>query len=230
MITSTTTLLDAVNNVLLDVGERRVTSLTTPFAQKAAKYVLEAVREIQRYNDWNWLYDTVTPTSWVGDQATLTNVHRILHASWDIGTNSTYKRLRYLDPETYDATVVPTPFDWSVSSSSAPGVWTLIKRNMLRVNPYPTDQIGKTKLKVYVIREMVPPAEPGDKFPIPEDMMSLVNMYATSKMCLHHLGDAQTAAILKDQFNEQVFLARAREAKAPVGGQTVNMYRRNRRY
>lgn len=227
--TSTSTLLDVVNDVLLDVGERRVTSLTAPFAQKAAKYVQDAVREIQRFHNWSWLYDTITPTSWSGNTATLDNVNRILHVSWDNSSSgAAYWRLKYLDPEEYDAQIIADSFDSTVETATYPRVWSISSRNTIKVNPYPTDAAGQARVKVYVIRDMVPPTAPTGTFPLPEDHVSLLNKYATAQMYYHHLDDKQGASGLKQQFDEQLAYIRARESKNPGG--YMNMYRRNRRY
>ena len=227
--TSTTTLLTAVNNVLLDVGERAVTTLTTPVARKAQKYVQDAVREIQRYHHWEWLYATITPTSWSGDSATLTNVDRILHISWDNSTTGgPFYRLKYLDPEEYDVQVFPKSFDSTTEKATYPRVWTISTRDTIRVNPYPVDASGQSRVRAYVILDMIPPANANDVFPIPEEMMYLVNKYATAMMYYHHLDDKQGAAGMKQEVFQQLAYIRTRNSKSP--GTELNMYRRNRRY
>jgi hypothetical protein len=223
---STSTLIDVVNDVLLDVGERAVTNLSSPVARKAVKYVQDGVREMQRFHNWDWLYSRVTPTTWANEMATLSNVNRILYVSWS-GV-AALRRLEYLDPETFDATVMPKAFVSSETPSDTARYYTIVSRNVLKVSPYPTDLPGRAKLQVYVLLDMVPPRQPNDVFPIPEDNISLLNKYATSMMYLHHLDDSVGASTLMSSFSEQLAYVRTRESKHPAAD--MNMYRRSRRY
>ncbi len=90
MAVSTTTLLQAVNRVLLDVGERRVTNLTSPPAEKAKNYLQEALRYLTTVHDWEWLYNKVVASNWIGDTFTVPTAQQVRGVSWLDANNVSY--------------------------------------------------------------------------------------------------------------------------------------------
>lgn len=230
---STTTLLDMINKVLLDVGERRVTAITSPTAQKCKEYIQDSLIELQTMHDWEWLYSTITPSSWNLDTVTITGVQRVLYASWvnlpSGNTSNPYTRLIYLDPESYDATVSVLGFSSVVETASRPFYWTFTEYNTFKISPYPTDAAGQARVKLYVVLAMEPPTTNTGVFPIPEYLIPLLRYLADSKMYEHHLGDMNGAQSSFQKFQMLLNQYRTRQAKHPVGGQ-MSMYKRNRRY
>jgi len=227
---STSTLLEVINQTLLDIGERQVTAIVSPFAKKASQYVQEAVRDLQHLHTWEWLYDKILATTWVNQVATLSNIQRIEYVSWDsTGFGGAYQRLNYVDPEIFDATIVPDGFVSTSETSTRPIVWTMDSYNTARVNPYPTDSSGQARVVFYALRDMVPPTTTTGVFPVPEYIIPLVRKRAVYLMTVRHLEDAQSAQMIAQEFDQMLHQLRTRNAKTPIGGQ-MNMYKRNRRY
>jgi len=228
---STSTLIEVVNRVLLDVGERQVTTITSPAARKAQLYIQESLSELQHFHDWEWLYATITPNTWILDTVTLSNVQRIKYASWvnSVTSGLGWTRLSYLDAESFDATVAIRAFDSTINTAERPFYWTFTEYNTLRISPYPTNASGRSRVKVYVILDMVAPSVVTGVFPIPEYMIPVLRKLATAKMYQNHLSDTAGYQVQMQEFSQLLQQIRTRQAKNPVGGQ-LNMYKANRRY
>ena len=52
-----TTVLQVINQTLLNIGERSVTGITTPTGQLAFNALSEALRDLETVHRWDWLYD-----------------------------------------------------------------------------------------------------------------------------------------------------------------------------
>lgn len=223
---STTTLLEAVNRVLRDVGERRVSNIGSPASEKARDYLHDAVRFLAAAHDWEWLYNRVTATTWLGDSFLLPTAQQIRGVAW-IDVFGLYRDLQYIDVRQYDLSM-PTGF-YTASTASRPLYYTIPSHQEVRVNPYPLDSIGQGRVVAYIIEELTPPTTETAFFPIPEKYMQLVIKKADYYMAMHHLEDEKSAQFYDRDFNELLQRYRVQENKTPTGGYT--MYRpRTRRY
>ena len=220
------TLLEAVNRVLLDIGERKVSSISNPASEKAKNYLQDAVRFLASAHDWEWLYNRVTATSWLGDSFTLPTAQQIRGVAWkDIYGN--YRDLQYIDVRQFDLSV--SNGFYTASTANRPIYYTIPSHQEVRVNPYPLDAFGQDRVVAYIIEDIMPPTVETATFPVPDKYMQLVIKKADYYMAIHHLEDDKSAQFFDRDFNEMLHRYRVQENKTPTGGYT--MYRPStRRY
>ncbi len=227
MVLSSTTLIQAVNRVLLDVGEREVSNLNSPPAKKAKNYLQEAVRFLATVHDWEWMFSRVPSTGWVGDTFSVPNAQQIRGVSC-LDSSGVSRDLQFVDVRQFDLASFQS-YSIASSPSNRPTVYTIPTYQRIRVNPYPTDAIGQSRVYAYIIEDLVPPTLDTSFFPVPEKYMQLVIKKADYYMSIHHLEDANSAQFFDKDFQEMVIKYRVNEQKTPTGG--FNMYRsRTRRY
>lgn len=220
---TTTTLLEAVNRVLLDVGERSVTSLeATPAARKAKAYLQEAFEDLQQYHNWEWAYELMPVNSFNNEITTIDSVRRIRAALWNTGE-------RY-----YPITYVPlsaflrwqlTSFDSGTDEATRPLRWTRDDDTTLRFDPYPTDEAGRDKIRIEGIKYFVGPENSDDTFSCPERYMNILYKRAVYMMYQRHVGDLQMAQYVENEYRETLQNFRSQETLTPtVGGNMFNRY------
>lgn len=178
--------------VLQAIGERRVTSLSSPIAALTAKVIQDTVYELSTIHDWSWGRDKIPATSWNLQTASLTNVVRI-HG---VGTGSTalgFLQANFLHKDVFDALAI-TGYDSVNFPYGAPRWWTIDSYNDVMVNPYPSDVTAQSKVLFDVTRVLVPPTVATGVFPIPEHYMPLVYYRAEAIMALQHLADTESQA------------------------------------
>ncbi len=224
--TSTTTLLEAVNRVLLDVGERRVTTFTSPAALKAVDYLQDSYVDMQNFHDWEWLKTEFQATSWSAEQATFTDLRRIKYVRYQNETDEGIRWIPYCDQTVFDRLALEA-FDSSTATSTRPLRYSIFDHEVIRVNPYPTDTAGQNKLTVIGWKYFAPPTTTTGTFTIPERFMGVLIKRAVYQMYMRHLGDFNAAQAVGNEFYEQLALYRAKETG--VSTQGTNMYRSYRR-
>ena len=220
MANSVTTLIQAVNRVLLDCGERQVTSFNNPAALKAKEYLRDALVYTQSIHDWEWMYDKKIATDWVNESANL-DAQQIRTALWTTIDGYKYP-LYYLDSPTFDTQVL-LPFDSSVDTAQRPRYYTISTYNTVRVNPYPIDSTGQSQITFHVIGNLTFPSTDTAVFPIPEKYMPLLYARAGYLMAVRHLEDRTAAQFYDKDYQELVLRYRSQENKTPTSG--INMYR-----
>lgn len=232
MAQSTTTLLQAVNRVLRDVGERRVSAINSPASEKARDYLQEALQFLVAVHDWEWLYNRVTASTWLGDSFNLPTAQQIRGVAWvtNVGTfDLQYVEVRQFDLNVSQPFLHGLGFLHGSGISTRPLYYTIPSYQTVRVNPYPINDIGQGSIVAYIIEELQPPQTETALFPIPEKYMQLVIKKADYYMAMHHLEDSNSAQFFDKDFNELLQRYRTQENKTPTGG--YNMYRqRTRRY
>lgn len=219
MASSTTTLIEAVNRVLLDCGERAVTSITSPASLKAKEYLRDALTYVQSVHDWEWMYDKKIATGWVNETANV-DCQQIRAAFWYNGYQN--EPIMYLDAPSFDLQVLH-PFSTATDSAQRVRYWTISSYNTVRVNPYPTNSDGQSRITFHVINNLVFPNTETATFPIPEKYMTLLYARAGYLMAIRHLEDRTAAQFYDKDFQELVLRYRSQENKTPTRG--VNMYR-----
>lgn len=219
--TSTTNLITAVNRVLRDVGERQVSVISSPVSLKAQDYLRDAVRDLMLSNDWEWQRDRITAQSWANESAFLGTLVRVRGVAW--GADSTgYLDIPWEPERNFDLKALQA-YD-STQTSLRPTSYTWRQYNQVRLNPYPTDSASRAQVVFYVVRDLTPPTNATDFFPVPEDMMPILLKRALYLMQVRHLDDQQAAGVLDKEFKEMLNLARQKYIAAPTGG--YNMYQR----
>ena len=98
---SKTNLLEAVNKVLENIGERRVLSVNTPVARKAVEAVKDSVIDIASLNDWEWLKQWIPAQSWTNERADLGDTQRIHAVQYGDVLNG-YRNIPDVDARVFD--------------------------------------------------------------------------------------------------------------------------------
>lgn len=227
MATSTSTLLQVVNEVLLNVGERLVNVIETPTALKAKQYVLEALKEIESRDDWEFLRDVVTATSWTVPGIATLPVYQRLHAVQYLIPNSGASAVSrifvaYLDrPSFARLNLVPIT---QLDNAYYPTAYTILDDSRIQVHPYPSDVATQARVTFHITRSFTLPGFASDFLPVPERLTPLVVRLASSLMAARHLDDSESAAIFRKEFEGTLAIVRAREQLTPTTG--TNMFRR----
>ncbi len=209
-----TTALSLINQALLNIGERQVTSLTTPTAQLAFNSLLEALRDIETIHRWEWLYDTIPAVSWTNEVADLGSIQQLHSVS--VGDSSTgYRQLEYVKPQDFD--VLPL-------STGTPRYYTQTGYGEYKLNPYPVSSTDRAKVRFYVTRSIPLPVLETDDVQAPQRFDQLIIKRLSYLLALRHLDDAQTAAQFNGEFESLTQRYRDRERKVPTT--KPSMYRR----
>lgn len=217
---STTTLLGAVNRVLELIGERRVTSLTSPIATLTKNIITDQVNEMATVHDWSWTRDRITATSWVLQTATLSNVSKI----WSVvGGDATYgfRDAAFLEKNVFNTTSM-TSYDYVTYPYGAPRWWTIKNYLEVDVNPYPSDSSSQARVFFDVTRLIIPPTLSTQTFSIPEQFISLIIYRAAAVLAIAHLNDEATAAQMMNIYEMYAQRARQTDGLHPARGLTMN--------
>lgn len=217
---STTTLLEAINRVLLDVGERQVTSISNPASRKAKEYLADAYEDMQMFHNWEWLHAFRAVNSFTNEQTTIDNCRRIRAAYWFTGD-----RYIHIDwtPFTHFKRVELSSFNTTDNPATRPRLFTFLDESRLLFNPYPTDDAGRDKIRVEIISYSPPPQNPTDTFECPERFMNALYKRAVYMMTARHLGDLNAAQLIEGEFQQVLQRFRDQENKTTMKG--TNMYR-----
>lgn len=218
MAQSDTTLLQAVNEVLVSIGERAVTTIGTFPSQKARYALNQALQDIANLNDWAFTKQSTAAVSWSLDEATLPAMSRLLGVSLRPSQGQGVYELE---------AVSRTDYDFYNTSSGFPRTYTQTDVNKVRVSPYPVTEVERNNVIFHYVAALTPPATESATFPIPERYMPLLIKGAMQYMALTHLDDANTSTFYKRQFDEMARQLIVREPGIAIG--TRNMYRRNNR-
>lgn len=217
MATSTTTLLDAVNDVLLHVGERQVTTFNSYPAQKAVNFCQEALLELLDANDWKFNRDKVTADSWSNEVATLTEVRRLLGVSiqFSNGVRGVLNEVTFDEFNQYNPTEGIPYYFWFENSTT------------VHVHPYPS-AAEQANVLFDVIEIPTTPTAVDDTFPIPQRFIRFITTYATARMKQDHLDDANNAQLDFQRADRMLGNFIRREPGRAIGQRS--MWRGNRPY
>lgn len=220
---STTNLLQAVNRLLLDIGERQVTSFTSPASRKAKAYLQDAFNDIQMFHQWEWLNGQTSLQDWNGDRAEIRDARRIRNLYYDSGG---YRYpIAHIDSALFNARSNAYGGNGGYSDSGSRPLWyTIVNECCVRVLPYPTTVENQIKIVADVVWHLSPPENETDKFPFPERFMTPLYKRAAYMMALRHLGDMNLAQMFQAEFDTIMLSYRTQENRQPTGGS--NMYSR----
>jgi hypothetical protein len=227
MATSTSTLLQIVNEVLLNVGERRVTNFLTPTSQKAQTYVIESLKELEQRDDWEFLRDTVNALSWTSPGIATLPPHQRLHAVQYLipdAASSAVNRVfvAFIDTPSFTR-LNPTPITLN-DRSYYPSVYTILDDARVQLHPYPDDVTTQNRVTFHITRTFALPSLVSDFLPIPERFTPLVVRLASSLMASRHLDDQNVAQLFRGEYEAMLRIVRAREQRTPTPG--TNMFKR----
>jgi hypothetical protein len=207
------TLLEAVNDVLLQVGERPSSSLTNPVSRKAFLAIEAALNDINTANDWVFKKLAVPITQRTQERHTVPGLERLDRLHYRSPTTLRETLLRPMAPsELYGAYEV---------KAGIPEAYALVDDETIAVLPYPEEL---SVIIVYGTKSILIPQGRDDLVDLPDRFYSLLLTRALYHMLATHLSD-NAAASLKDQ----EFVVRVRQMikkEAATTRQGRNLYRR----
>lgn len=220
MAESTTTLLLAVNRVLLDVGERQVNVISSPAARKAQAYLQEAFQDVQTFGDWSWQLGFLTADSWDDEKATYAGLKRVRAARFF--NDQVYIEITYTDSSSFYRFEELRGF---TDRADCPNYFTILSNDTLAFNPYPTDLDGQVRITIQGYRQFDPPQLPTDTFMCPEEYIYMIIKRAVYMMLLRHLGELNEASAMAAEFNQKLQYMLSKDKATVTRG--TNMFRRS---
>ena len=215
----THTLIQLVNRVLLDVGERQVTTISTPASRKAKFYIQDALNDIQMYHNWEWLHDLIGVNTFTNEKTTITNVRRVKRVFWDTG--DTLSEIPWIPYSSFIQRKY-IPFTATTNGSECPRYYTQKGDTQLLFNPYPTNDDGRNRIKVEVVKYILSPELESDIVQIPERFINILIKRAVYNMLIRHLGEPDMAQAMNFEFADILQRFRSQENRVPTSG--TNMY------
>lgn len=215
---STTTLLGAVNSVLLDAGERGVLNTSSPAASKAKRYLQEAVTEFALMHAWDFLIETNIAQSWSSNIADLGDIIRV-YGVWS-GTNG-WAQANFINRDEF-AFRVQSPTALTGTEYIA-RLWTQSGYGQCKVEPYPSDFSAQSVCFFKVHKNLLPPSADTDVFPVPEVYIPLLVLRALCKFAKNALDDSQLYGLSAREYKELLAFHRRANANSPTA--SFNMYR-----
>lgn len=177
MATSTSTLLDVVNRVLINANEKPITATTTLVGQQVKESVRMALMMIVNQSHWEWTQDKINASFWSTQTATLpTTTSLIRSVAWDNG-DGVLIPLQYLIRQSFDQIAVD-----SYNATTNPGralYYTITDYNTVLINPYPSVLAEQNKIWFYITKTIALPASDATTFSVPEEFIPTVVLMAT---------------------------------------------------
>lgn len=222
LMPTTTTLLQASNEVLRSIGERPLLQMSGNTADRLRDVFRQALRDVEAIHTWDWLYSSINAISWTADTADLGDIQRLFRVS--IGDDLTGRReLKYLDPDEYAI----RPLVAYTSASLSGGAYTYKSNGKVGLNPYPNNLLSQSRIRFDILATLTVPTSGDAVFStIPERYLSLVVKRACYLMALRHLDDTSSASYFNSEYEQLTQQYRSNERKTPV--KEVNMFKRVR--
>lgn len=175
MATSTSTLLDVVNRVLINANERTIANTTTLIGQQVKESIRMALLILVNQSHWAWTQDKVNASSWSTNQATLpTTTSAIRSVAWDNGDGILIP-LQYVSRQVFDQIAAD-----SYSDDTGRALWyTVTDTNVVLVNPYPTTVGERAKIWFYTVKTIPLPASDAGTFNMPEEFVNTLVLLST---------------------------------------------------
>ena len=220
MATSTSTLLDTVNSVLRDLGERPTTGLVPIPAAKCVDAIQDGLQELLDANDWLFSQSRTTASSWSSQTATLPSFRRLLGVSVQLSAGVP----GIPRPLTYEEFIRFTP------AEGTPTSYYQSSETTVELNPYPaagdTDLQGNIFFNIVLV--LTPPSLATDVFPVPERYLRFIRSYALAQMYEKHLDDRAMSALEFQKADRILGNLIRREPGKAIGGRS--MWRGGRSY
>jgi len=211
------TLLQAVNDVLLQVGERPTSSLQSVVGRKAVLAIEAALVDINVASDWVFKKLATPISQQVQETFTIPGLERI-------------DAVHYRNPNTGRETplqAVPVEQLRGVykTLSGIPQAYATVGDDSIIILPYPTEA---NSIILYGTRSIVAPAGAEELIDIPDRYYPLLLSRALYHMLITHLADTQAANVKNQEFLTLVARFIQKESSASRSGR--NMYRKRGTY
>lgn len=225
MAQSNRTKLDVANQVLLNVNERPLKSISGALGIRIESAIREAIYEIDTLNDWSWLRKEYKTLNWQSEFADLNvSFQRIIDVKWQPPNGNGRKiALQFIPLDEFDYVY---KVSYNSNNPQRPRWWTIGRDKNIGVAPYPTDQTEQERLTFDVVGFTGIPSSDSATFNMPEEYLELVVIRASAIFALTHLGDTATAGTFSQSFEAHVQRLRDRDRHIPTEG--INIFKPKR--
>jgi len=210
---ATRTLIEAINDVLLQVGERPTSSLTSPVSRKAFLAIEAALNDINAANDWLFKKLNVPITQRTVEIHTVPGLERLDRLHYRNAESGQETLLYHMSPAELYGTYKVEP--------GTPQAYALIDDETIAILPYPE---VLNVIIVYGTRSIAMPQGSADLIDVPDRFYSLVMTRALYHMLTTHLSDTQAAGVKDLEYQRQVRQLIRKETATTR--QNRNLYRR----
>jgi hypothetical protein len=219
MTTSISSLLQVVNRVLLNNGEREQRLLNTPTSYLARDCVRDALEELSLGDDWEWARERVTPvfTDWTSNTVRIRNVHRIHAVSYFDSTFQAHQPVDFIDEVSFDQHPSPP------ATQRVPCFFTQLDDERFKFDVTPTN-LEVSNYRFYLTRRNIMPTLETDLFNISEQGIPLLVSLASSKFGQRHTGETTNADRFLQEYQRQADGVRQHKRTRP--SKPFNIYRR----
>lgn len=200
----TKTLLEAVNELLLIVGELDVATLTSPVARKAVVAIQRGISAVSDLHRWSYLEATVVPSSVSGNVLTLLFPNsRIRFVSFSQTVLSEEP-----EPRIYAAIATSPATGW-------PRVFARLSESTVLIYPtiVPAD-LSKFSLKVNQLPIL--PIIATDVITLPDSVYNCVQLHAEVIMHRIHTGDMEALNAAQAEFETKLHYARTLDGNGGI--------------
>jgi len=225
MPSSTTTLLQAANTVLLTINERPLPNLSTVLGQQVRACLSSALQRLVEESNWTWLESTQGAVSWnsVGQATLADDIQRVRLVQYQ-RVDGSWDRLRFLDADSFDE-LQDEPY-LVTQTTYYPNWYTLDDWNLVRVSPYPTNVIDQAKIRFKVIRRISLPTVESAVLDCPEQFIEALIKKAAQEFAIRHAEDPALSQMFGQGYEQEVQSLRNRHR--PGQTNSYSMYRGQR--
>lgn len=218
------TLLQLVNRVLLDVGERQVTSIASSTSLKAKAYIQDAFNDIQMFHNWEWLNVSSGVSAFTNEATTAENLRRIRTVFWNNGT--TFVSIPWIPYEDFVSRELVAMDNTLPPAEVIPEVYTILDDTTILFNPYPTTENQRNAIKIDGIKYITSPENDLDIITLPDRYVNTLIKRAVYMMLIRHLGELDSAQSMNFEFETVMQRFRDQENRTPMKG--TSMYQGGR--
>lgn len=217
MATSTSTLLQVVNRVLINANERTVVDTTTLVGQQVKEAIRMATILLFGSSHWIFTQSKVNASSWSSGRATLpTTTVQIRSVAWDNG-DSILLPVPYLRPDEFDRYDATQSYS---DNTGRPAYYTIRDYNLVDVFPYPTTVGERAKIWFYTKAFVDLPSSDSSTFSVPEYAINMVVLKATEL----YMKRGESDYMMNAAYEMQKVMA----SQITMPHTAWNMYRRDR--
>lgn len=196
------TLLEACNEVLLQVGEREVVNFSSVVGKKVRLAYRRAQNFVGVLHAWRHLRVAVITTNWVGGVATLSNFSSVYQVFYTQGTSAI--SLTPINPMTLYSKFEQSP------QTGIPRYYCITGENTVQLYPTPTTAM-QPLIDFYVRLRPTVASAPVDVLQGTDAYVELCTLYAQVVMHRTHTTDLAAAQATMREFETSVHMYRTRD-------------------
>lgn len=192
------TMLESVNEALIQVGEREVPNFTSSVGRKARLAVRNAQQFVGLLHQWRHLRASITtaPAAFVADIATIAPFSRVFQAY--VGTLA----LQDINPGTLSHKKNTAPI------TGTPNYYSIVGESKIQFYPTPL-LVDQSKILLDVMLKPTIGSNTTDTMEGPDDYVSLVTLYAQVILHRTHTTDLNAAESTAREFETRVHMYRS---------------------